>query len=41
MGHAKNRWFGTDKPMTYTAFDIHETLVNEEGFDPSSDEYYC
>jgi hypothetical protein len=36
----KNRWFGTDKPMTYTAFDIHETLVNEEGFDPSSDEYY-
>ena len=37
---SKNRWFGTDKPMTYTAFDIHETLVNEEGFDPSSDEYY-
>ena len=37
---AKNRWFGTDKPMTYTAFDIHETLVNEEGYDPSSDEYY-
>jgi hypothetical protein len=36
----KNRWFGTDKPMTYTAFDIHETLVNEEGFDPSSDDYY-
>jgi phage I-like protein len=26
--------------MTYTAFDIHETLVNDEGFDPSSDEYY-
>lgn len=37
---SKNRWFGTDKPMTYTAFDIHETLVNEEGFDPSSDDYY-
>jgi hypothetical protein len=36
----KNRWFGTDKPMTYTAFDIHETLVNDEGFDPSSDDYY-
>lgn len=36
----KNRWFGTDKPMTYTAFDIHEKLVNDEGFDPSSDEYY-
>jgi hypothetical protein len=39
-GEAKNRWFGTDKPMTYTAFDIHETLVNDEGFDPSSDDYY-
>jgi hypothetical protein len=37
---SKNRWFGSDKPMTYTAFDIHETLVNDEGFDPSSDEYY-
>jgi hypothetical protein len=37
---AKNRWFGTDKPMTYTAFDLHETLINEEGYDPSSDEYY-
>jgi hypothetical protein len=37
---SKNRWFGTDKPMTYTAFDIHETLVNDEGFDPSSDDYY-
>jgi len=37
---SKNRWFGTDKPMTYTAFDLHETLTNEEGYDPSSDEYY-
>ena len=37
---SKNRWFGTDKPMTYTAFDLHETLINEEGYDPSSDEYY-
>ena len=37
---SKNRWFGSDKPMTYTAFDIHETLVNDEGFDPSSDDYY-
>ena len=37
---SKNRWFGTDKPMTYTAFDLHETLVNEEGYDPSSDDYY-
>jgi hypothetical protein len=37
---AKNRWFGTDKPMTYTAFDIHKTLVDEEGYDTESDEYY-
>jgi len=37
---AKNTWFGTDNAMTYTAFDIHRRLVEEEGFDPSSDEYY-
>ena len=37
---AKNPWFGTDNAMTYTAFDIHKKLVEEEGFDPSSDEYY-
>ena len=37
---AKNKWFGTDKPMTYTAFDIHKTLVDEEGYDTESDEYY-
>ena len=37
---AKNKWFGTDKAMTYTASDIHETLVNEEGYDPQSNEYY-
>ena len=38
---SKNRWFGTDKAMTYTAFDLHRTLVDEEGFDPKSDEYYA
>jgi hypothetical protein len=38
---AKNTWFGTDSPMTYTAFDIHKKLVEEEGFDPKSDEYYA
>jgi hypothetical protein len=38
---AKNKWFGVDKPMTYTAFDIHKTLVEEEGIDPKSDEYYA
>lgn len=37
---SKNRWFGTDKAMTYTAFDMHKTLVDEEGYDPKSDEYY-
>ncbi|BCV02460.1 MAG: hypothetical protein CM15mV53_120 [uncultured marine virus] len=37
---AKNPWFGTDNAMTYTAFDIHKKLVEEEGFDPTSDEYY-
>jgi hypothetical protein len=36
----RNPWFGTDNAMTYTAFDIHKKLVEEEGFDPSSDEYY-
>jgi len=37
---AKNTWFGTDNAMTYTAFDIHRKLVEEEGFDPQSQEYY-
>ncbi len=37
---AKNTWFGTDNAMTYSAFDIHKKLVEQEGFDPTSDEYY-
>ena len=37
---AKNSWFGTDRAMTYTAFEIHKDLTEKEGFDPSSDEYY-
>jgi hypothetical protein len=36
----KNPWFGTDSAMTYTAFDLHKKLVDEEGFDAQSDEYY-
>ena len=36
----KNSWFGTDNAMTYTAFDIHKKLVEEEGFDPQTDDYY-
>ena len=37
---AKNPWFGKDTAMTYTAFDVHKKLVEDEGYDPSSDEYY-
>ena len=38
---AKNSWFGQDRAMTYTAFEIHKDLVDKEGFDPNSDEYYA
>ena len=37
---AKNTWFGTDNAMTYTAFDLHKKLTEQEGYDPQSDEYY-
>ena len=37
---AENAWFGNDSAMTYTAFDIHKQLVEKEGFDPKSREYY-
>jgi len=37
---SKNTWFGQDTAMTYTAFDLHKKLTEQEGFDPSSDEYY-
>jgi hypothetical protein len=37
---ANNPWFGQDTAMTYTAFDLHRKLVENEGYDPSSDEYY-
>ena len=36
----KNEWFGQDEAMTYAAFGIHKKLIEEEGFDPNSDEYY-
>jgi len=36
----KNNWFGEDEAMTYAAFGIHKRLVEEEGFDPKSDDYY-
>jgi hypothetical protein len=36
----KNEWFGKDEAMTYASFGIHKKLVEEEGYNPSSDEYY-
>jgi len=35
-----NSWFGKDSAMTYTAFDLHKKLTEQEGMDPASDEYY-
>jgi len=37
----KNEWFGKDSAMTYTAFDYHKKLTEQEGFDPNSAEYYA
>ena len=37
----KNDWFGKDSAMTYTAFDYHKKLTEQEGFDPNSEEYYA
>ena len=37
---SKNTWFGSDSAMTHTAFDLHKKLVEEEGYDPQSNEYY-
>jgi len=36
----KNEWFGQDDAMTYAAFGIHKKLIEEEGFDPKTNEYY-
>ena len=36
----KNEWFGSDEAMTYAAFGIHKKLVEDEGFDPKTDDYY-
>ena len=36
----RNEWFGTDKMLTAAAMALHSTLVEDEGFDPTSDEYY-
>lgn len=37
---SRNQWFGQDRVMTYAAWGIHQTLVENEGFDPNSDDYY-
>jgi len=37
---SKNTWFGQNRAMTFTAFEIHKDLVEKEGFDPKSNEYY-
>ena len=37
---SKNTWFGTDRAMTFTAFEIHKDLVEKEGYDPKSHDYY-
>ena len=36
----KNAWFGDDRVMTMAAFAINQQLIEEEGFDPQTDEYY-
>ncbi len=36
----RNDWFGQDEAMTFASFGIHKTLVEEEGFDTNSEEYY-
>jgi hypothetical protein len=36
----KNKWFGEDRVMTTAAFAIHQELIDEQGFDPASNEYY-
>ena len=38
---SENSWFGKDRAMTFTAFEIHKDLVEREGFDPQTDDYYA
>jgi len=38
---SQNTWFGKDRAMTYTAFEIHKDLTEREGYDPQTDEYYA
>jgi hypothetical protein len=36
----ENEWFGKDQTMTYAAFGVHKQLIESEGFDPNTEEYY-
>ena len=36
----KNKWYGRDTVMTHAAWGIHRQLVQVDGVDPSSEEYY-
>ena len=36
----ENEWFGQDAELTSFAYGVHNRLVNDEGVDPASDEYY-
>ena len=38
---SRNKWFGTNRAMTFTAFEHHKDLVEKEGFDPKSNDYYA
>jgi hypothetical protein len=35
-----NPWFGQDRVLTYAAWGMHQTLVEQEGVDPNTEEYY-
>ena len=37
---SRNTWYGQDRVATYAAWGIHQTLVEQEGVEPDSDEYY-
>jgi hypothetical protein len=36
----RNPWYGRDTAMTHAAWGIHRQLIQVEGFDPNSNEYY-
>ena len=37
---SRNPWFGKDAKMTSYVYGVHEDLVTNQGFDPTSDDYY-